>query len=123
MNNLFYTIRKLLISYNTSPPGLHPCGLQLFSLDQYDPFRFPSYAGLAYVLNRIQLQREKVNTYTANGMKKKTIFFYVYGSVHHKSILIVNQLYATVCSQFYFTARSLHVSGVVHTHHQEYTKL
>jgi hypothetical protein len=45
--------------------------MQLFSLEQYDPFRFRSYAGLAFVLNRIQLHREKVNTYTAQGMEKK----------------------------------------------------
>jgi len=71
MKKLFYTIRKLLINYNASPPGIYPCGLQLFSLEQYDPFRFPSYAGLAYVINRLQLQTEKANTYTANGMEKK----------------------------------------------------
>jgi hypothetical protein len=67
IKNIFYTIRKLLIKYNASPL----CGLQLFSLERYDPCRFPSCAGLAYVLKCLQLQGEQGNTYTANGTEKK----------------------------------------------------
>ena len=37
--------------------------------------------------------------------------------------ITINQQDAAVCSQFYFTAGSLHVSGAFHTHHQEYIKL
>ena len=37
----------------------------------------------------------------------ETIEFYFSGSVHHESILIVNQQDATVRSPIYFTARSL----------------
>jgi hypothetical protein len=50
--------------------------------------------------------------------------FYIHGSVHHKSILIMAQRDAAGCSLFYFTAKNtLHVSGASNTHHQEYIKL
>ena len=48
------------------------------------------------------------------------LVFYVYGSVHH-NILWNKQTDATICSQFHFTATfTLHVSGALYTHHQEY---
>jgi len=48
--------------------------------------------------------------------------FYVYGSVHRWSILIIVQRDATQ-SILLFCEFTLHVSGVNHTNHQEYTKL
>jgi hypothetical protein len=57
-------------------------------------------------------------------LNKYEQFFYVHGSVHRESILITVQRDATVCSLFLFYYKiTLHVSGINHTHHQEYMKL
>ena len=46
--------------------------------------------------------------------------FYVYGSVHHNIFYEITNR-CSYMRQFYSTARfTLHVSGVLHTHHQEY---
>ena len=53
---------------------------------------------------------------------KTSCQFYVYGSVHRWSILIIVQRDATQSSLFFYKFTLL-VSGVSHTHHQEYAKL
>jgi hypothetical protein len=54
----------------------------------------------------------------------RTDEFYIHGSVHHKSVLVMVKQDATGCSLFYFTAKNtLHVSGVSNTHQKEYKKL
>ena len=64
--------------------------------------------------------------FESNGDKASTVLcictFYVYGSMHHNICYeITNICNAAICSQFYSTARfTLHVSGVLHTHHQEF---
>jgi hypothetical protein len=50
------------------------------------------------------------------------IVFNVYGSVHHKNILIYIQQDATLHSLFYLET-ALHVSGDTTTHHQERIQL
>ena len=52
----------------------------------------------------------------------RSVVFYVYGSVHPWSILIIVQRDATQSSLF-IILHTVHVSGVNRTHHQEYTKL
>jgi hypothetical protein len=48
-------------------------------------------------------------------------FFYICVSVHHQSIILINQLDVTLCSLIYSLLRfTLHVSGAFCTHHQEY---
>jgi hypothetical protein len=43
--------------------------------------------------------------------------------VHHKSIILINQLDATLCNLIYSLLRfTLHVSGAFYTHHQEYNQ-
>jgi len=56
-------------------------------------------------------------------MSKVSHKFYVYGSVHRISILIIVQWDATQSSVFIILQVHLHVSGVNRTHHQEYIKM
>jgi len=49
--------------------------------------------------------------------------FYVYGSVHLWSILMVANEMQYKAVYLLFCKFTLHVSGVNHTHYQEYTKL
>ena len=59
-------------------------------------------------------------TVLLHDIKESLYVFYVYGSVHH-NIFYEIPTDAALCSQFYSTARfTLHVSGVLYTHHQEY---
>jgi hypothetical protein len=47
--------------------------------------------------------------------------FHICVSVHHQSIILINQLDATLCSLIYSLLRfTIHVSGAFCTHHQEY---
>jgi hypothetical protein len=47
--------------------------------------------------------------------------FHICVSVHHQSIILINQLDATLCSLIYSLLRfTLHVSSAFCTHHQEY---
>jgi hypothetical protein len=47
--------------------------------------------------------------------------FHICVSVHHQSIILINQLDATLCSLIYSLLRfTVHVSGTFCTHHQEY---
>ena len=49
--------------------------------------------------------------------------FYVYGSVHHKSNYSKPTRFNCSQSILFYCRITLHVSGVFHTHHQEYIKL
>jgi hypothetical protein len=57
------------------------------------------------------------STFTNNSIH----VFHICVSVHHQSILLINQLDVTLCSLIYSLLRFiLHVSGAFCTHHQEY---
>jgi len=47
---------------------------------------------------------------------------YVYGSMHHESMLIIAQQDATMYSFIIFLQTALHVLGDILIHHQEHTK-
>jgi hypothetical protein len=46
--------------------------------------------------------------------------FYVHGSIHHKSTLIIFQMQQYAVYVLFCCIITLHVSGVVHTLHQEF---
>jgi hypothetical protein len=51
------------------------------------------------------------------------VLFHICVSVHHQSIILINQLDVTLCSLIYSLLRfTLHVSGAFCTHHQEYNQ-
>jgi hypothetical protein len=56
----------------------------------------------------------------ADDLEKREVF-YICGSVHHKSIILINQLDETVCNLIYSLLRfTVHVLGALYTNHQEY---
>jgi hypothetical protein len=49
------------------------------------------------------------------------LVFHMCASVHHQSVILINQLDASLCSLIYSLLRfTLNVSGAFCAHHQEY---